>query len=151
MKRNISILSVTLVFLFVASSPLIAEDDTISFEQYLGDLKEGGWNTQVSQNPMSGLIALQLKKQYEGTEKHGLFRVPWQTQDTWKLLYLSQSGTLKLLNAEGAKEHKAPLFGEWELIERYDYSNIPGELLQEKLKPPNLESLPGSLSSPTLP
>ncbi len=136
MKRNISILSVILGFLFVASSPLIAEDVSLplgslkkgSFEQYLEYLKKKGWSTQASQNPTSGLIALELKKQYEGTEKHGLLNVPWPTQETWELLYLPQNDTLILLNAEGVKEHKAPLFGEWESIEKYDYSNMPDEL-----------------------
>ena len=136
MKRNINILSVTLGFLFVANSPLIAEDvgplpgslKKGSFEQHLENLKEKGWNTQASQNPTSGLIALQLKKQYKGTEKHGLLRVTWPTQDTWELLYLPQNDTLILLNAEGVREHKAPFFGEWEPIEKYDYSNMPDEL-----------------------
>jgi len=102
----------------------------IALDQYLKGLKKNGWNSKILQSP-AGTVSLELTKMYVGSEKHGLFRISWDNQETWRMKYQPQGKLLVLLDAEGYRQHKAPLFGEWQTVGTFHA--LPSELFQKRL------------------
>ncbi len=104
---------------------------TATYEDYIGALSRRGWQADVYYDP-NGSVTLEIEKRYKGEEGHGLLGINWENREIWELQYIQEnSGIFKLYAANGTKEEKAPLFGEWNEIK--SSKKLPREIYQKAL------------------
>lgn len=131
MKHSAIRLSIAIALIAGISGHVEAESQVVSVDEYVKAMQDGGWAVQKSEN-LAGNVTIELNKEQKGPEKHGLFRIPWNNRVIWKFTYSPQAdSTLKILSAEGERMHKAPIFGKWKTVEKYDA--IPDNILEKEL------------------
>ena len=131
MRHSARRLGMAIALIAGVSINLEAQPQAVTLDDYVRAMESEGWAVQRSVN-LAGNVTIELSREQEGPERHGLLRIPWDNRVNWKFTYSPQADdTLRILSAEGERMHKAPIFGKWKTVEKYDA--IPEGILEREL------------------
>jgi hypothetical protein len=97
-----------------------------SLQEYTQYLQDKGYSVEKSIAP-GDITVIKLGSTAKSKEGHGLLNVSWKEKEVWELKYIVIDGKPRLVDVSGEKQHKAPLLGKWETIEKL--TAAPGELI----------------------
>lgn len=97
-----------------------------SLQEYTQYLQNKGYSVEKS-IAAGDITVIKLGSTAKSKEGHGLLNVSWKEKQIWELKYIVIDGKPRLVDVSGEKQHKAPLLGKWETIEKL--TAAPGELI----------------------